>query len=227
MNHTISTPFSFLVFIIRKALSILLFIICFLAFIFIVATLVDPTLKGESKIYFSTFFLVVGILLFFIAKWLWNSSKLLKPIDSNEDRAIPIPNLMLSQRCLQLILLGCFLIWTSLLVMETLQVQHSCYPMIHWVGEFSSECRSKYKSQPVESQYATPTIPQPKNSYSSPVLGERVQPGNSSSSADIAGGLAGMTGAAGAAIAGAPVAVVVGVGIVLWFFIRSAMKLGG
>jgi len=98
--------------------------------------------------------------------------------------------------------------------------------MIHWVGEFSSECRSKYRSQPVKPQYSNPTVSQAKNSYLPPSPSASSHPGRSPSNvADIAGGIAGMTGAAGAAIAGAPVAAVVGIGIVLWFFIRSVMKL--
>ena len=43
----------------------------------------------------------------------------------------------------QTILVVCFLLWTSLLVIETLQIQHSCHPMIHWSGTLPVECQPK------------------------------------------------------------------------------------
>lgn len=43
----------------------------------------------------------------------------------------------------QTILVVCFLLWTPLLVIETLQIQHSCHPMIHWSGTLPAECQPK------------------------------------------------------------------------------------
>ncbi|MEH1828557.1 MAG: hypothetical protein V7L22_25005 [Nostoc sp.] len=43
----------------------------------------------------------------------------------------------------QTILVLCFLLWTLLLVIETLQIQHSCHPMIHWSGTLPAECQPK------------------------------------------------------------------------------------
>ncbi len=43
----------------------------------------------------------------------------------------------------QTILVICFLLWTPFLVAETLQVQHSCHPMIHWSGTLPDECQAK------------------------------------------------------------------------------------
>jgi hypothetical protein len=43
----------------------------------------------------------------------------------------------------QTILLVCFLLWTPLLVAETLQVQHSCHPMIYWARLLPAECQPK------------------------------------------------------------------------------------
>jgi hypothetical protein len=43
----------------------------------------------------------------------------------------------------QTILVVCFLIWTPLLVIETLQIQHSCHPMIYWSGTLPAECQPK------------------------------------------------------------------------------------
>ena len=39
------------------------------------------------------------------------------------------------------ILTVCLIIFTSLLVTKTLQIQHSCNPMIHWSGEFPVKCQ--------------------------------------------------------------------------------------
>ena len=39
------------------------------------------------------------------------------------------------------ILLVSLISFTSLLVRQTLQVQHSCNPMIHWSGELPAECQ--------------------------------------------------------------------------------------
>ncbi|MEH2086211.1 hypothetical protein [Nostoc sp.] len=43
----------------------------------------------------------------------------------------------------QTILVVCFLLWTPLLIIETLQIQHSCHPMIHWSGTLPAECQPK------------------------------------------------------------------------------------
>lgn len=225
--NSISTLFSFLFFIIKKALSALFFIIFLLAFIFIILALADSALTGGSKVTFSAFFLVIGALSFFVSRWLWSSSTSLNQTDSTEVGTLPTLNLTDSKRRFQPFILLCFLIWTPLLITETLQVQHSCYPMIHWTGEFSPECRSKYKPQPTEAKYskANPAIPPTRTSYSSPSSSSVQHSGSSSSNVgDIAGGIVGMAGATGAAIAGAPVAAVVGIGIALWFFIRSIMS---
>ena len=42
---------------------------------------------------------------------------------------------------LKTILLICLISFTSLLVRQTLQIQHSCNPMIHWSGELPTECQ--------------------------------------------------------------------------------------
>ena len=47
---------------------------------------------------------------------------------------------------LKTILLVCLISFTSLLVRQTLQIQHSCNPMIHWSGEFSAECQVAVKN---------------------------------------------------------------------------------
>lgn len=47
---------------------------------------------------------------------------------------------------LKTILLVSLISFTSLLVRQTLQVQHSCNPMIHWSGELSAECQVSVKT---------------------------------------------------------------------------------
>ena len=42
---------------------------------------------------------------------------------------------------LKTILLVCLISFTSLLIRQTLQIQHSCNPMIHWSGELPKECQ--------------------------------------------------------------------------------------
>jgi hypothetical protein len=42
---------------------------------------------------------------------------------------------------LETILVICFLLSTPFLVIETLHVQHSCHPMIHWSGNLPAECQ--------------------------------------------------------------------------------------
>ena len=46
----------------------------------------------------------------------------------------------------KIILLVCLISFTSLLVRQTLQVQHSCNPMIHWSGELPAECQVAVKT---------------------------------------------------------------------------------
>jgi hypothetical protein len=47
---------------------------------------------------------------------------------------------------LKTILLICLIGFTSLLVRQTLQVQHSCNPMIHWFRELPTECQVAVKT---------------------------------------------------------------------------------
>jgi hypothetical protein len=100
--------------------------------------------------------------------------------------------------------------------------------MIHWFGNFSPECRSKYKSQPIESHFyeANPSIPQEKMSFSSSPSSRSVHHSGSSASnvGDILSGIAGTAAALVAAGVGAPVEAVAGIGIALFFFVRSVMS---
>ena len=114
----------------------------------------------------------------------------------------------------QAILLGCFLLWTPLLVTGTLQVQHSCHPMILFSGELPAECR---QSSLIPSWFE-PSAPSPtlhkNNTYGlskSPYQGQ----------GDLMAGTVGIAGATALAIGGAPVTLAVGVGILLWLAVRT------
>lgn len=138
----------------------------------------------------------------------------------------------------QTILVICFLAWTPLLVIETLQIQHSCHPMIHWSGTLPSECKSDFKifkqpeiqhehtqhqtqiaksdriSSPQPSAVPQPPIPDMSRSPQSP---EKEHP-------DIAGGVVGI-GVASlvAVVGGVPLAAAVGIGAAVWFVIRTVL----
>jgi hypothetical protein len=93
----------------------------------------------------------------------------------------------------QAILVICFLVWTPLLITETLQIQHSCHPMISFTKP-SAECNSLPGFLPPA---ATPVL------------------------SNLNPGTVGIGVAAVAAIAGAPVTVAAGIGLVVWLLGKS------
>jgi hypothetical protein len=90
---------------------------------------------------------------------------------------------------LKAILVICFLAWTPLLITETLQIQHSCHPLVDFTHKLSAECNSFPGLLPPA---ATPV------------------PSN------LNPGIVGIGVAEVAAIVGAPVAVAAGIGILVW-----------
>ena len=75
-----------------------------------------------------------------------------KNIDNSEKRS------HLTESNFKTILLVCLISFTSLLVRQTLQIQHSCKPMIHWSGEFPTECQVATKddfSSPTKQELKT------------------------------------------------------------------------
>ncbi len=147
----------------------------------------------------------------------------------------------------QAILLICFFLWTPLLVVETLQVQNSCHPMIDGSKELPPECQSKQPKQlkvvnkPVITETkVSPPAKKPdwvqKPSEKTPPPGEE-QPNkpiqeslkeieeSAKQHPDITGASIGIAFATGAAIANAPLVVTVGIGIALWLAIRTALSL--
>ncbi|MBD2413485.1 hypothetical protein FACHB389_30290 [Nostoc calcicola FACHB-389] len=151
----------------------------------------------------------------------------------------------------QTILVVCFLLWTSLLVIETLQIQHSCHPMIHWSGTLPKECQPKLlqfnsssskkpetrrdrsqeqkqiaKSDRSPSPKPSPT-PQPHTPSISPPpkLPEREDVLKIvKEHPDITGGVIGI-GVASlvAVIGGVPLAVAVGIGAAVWLAIKTVL----
>ncbi|MEH2094643.1 hypothetical protein [Nostoc sp.] len=145
----------------------------------------------------------------------------------------------------QAILLVFLLIWTPLLANTTLQVQHSCDPMIHWSGEFPAECKqiaTESKSSINQPNKTTKTKPdsKPKSEVqvqkpqnlitehrNNPKLEEeraileaiKEQP-------DLTAGAIGIAVATGVALIGAaPAFIVVGSGFLTWLAIRIALSI--
>jgi len=94
---------------------------------------------------------------------------------------------------LKTILLICLISFTSVLVRQTLQVQHSCNPMINWSGDLPAECQiaiktsfenfDDFSSQPKKElkiskqqpQIVQKTIqPEPKNITPTPQVAETI-----------------------------------------------------
>lgn len=103
--------------------------------------------------------------------------------------------------------------YTSLLTVRTLEIQHSCYPLLEWTEVFQQQCSlcnspNKGDSGQGES-YSCPEPPEPGH------LGK-----------EIASVAVGAVAAAGLAIAGAPIAIVAGAGFFIWLAARSLISLG-
>ncbi|WP_414513580.1 hypothetical protein [Nostoc sp. PCC 9305] len=151
----------------------------------------------------------------------------------------------------QTILVVCFLLWTALLVIETLQIQHSCHPMIHWSGTLPAECQPKLlqfnsssskkpetrrdRSQEQKQIAKSDRSPSPKPSSTPQRQIPSISPPPQSPERedvlkiakehpDITGGVIGI-GVASlmAVIGGVPLAVAVGIGAVVWLAIKTVL----
>lgn len=135
------------------------------------------------------------------------------------------------------ILLVCLLTWTVLLATTTLQVQHSCHPMIHWSGDLPIECLKKpsqilssnikqnkiIHTQPnSEHKHETSNLPKNPSKNPSDTVLENLEKSPDLTAGTIAIGVA--TGMA--LIAGAPLAVIIGSGFVTWLAIRTVLSIG-
>ncbi len=150
----------------------------------------------------------------------------------------------------QTILVVCFLLWTPLLVIETLQIQHSCHPMIHWSGTLPAECQPKAlqpnpnpkkletrrdRSQEQKQIAKSDRSASPKPSSTPQRQIPSISPPSQSPETedvlkiakehpDITGGVIGI-GVASlvAVIGGVPLAVAVGIGAVVWLAIKTVL----
>lgn len=105
----------------------------------------------------------------------------------------------------QAILVIVFLVWTPLLMTETLQTQHSCHPMINFSNKLPEECQQSWI-------------------YNNPFLGTNInKPIDSPTSnhSNLDAGTMGIAVGATAAIAGAPVSIAVGIGILVWLTAKT------
>jgi len=117
----------------------------------------------------------------------------------------------------QAILLICFLLWTPILVAETLQVQNSCHPMINWSNNSRPECgrndgnNGSRKESNNGGQNDVNKIEELLDSI-------KQHP-------DLTGVTIGIGFATVATIANAPLVVAAGISIALWLAIRTALSL--
>ncbi len=135
------------------------------------------------------------------------------------------------------ILLVCLLTWTVLLVTTTLQVQHSCNPMIHWSGDLPKECLKK-PNQILSSNIKQNKIIQiqPNSQHKHETSNLLKNPSKNSpdtvwenleKSPDVTAGTIAIGAATGMALIGsAPIAVIIGVGFVTWLAIRTVLSIG-
>lgn len=119
---------------------------------------------------------------------------------------VKLPKPLSKQFFIQSIVLLIFILWTFLLGVKTWNIQHSCTPLQPLNASVLSErCGSK----PPPPSPPPPSPPPPPPPPLTPnIVGLGV--------ASIAMG--------GLAIAGAPVVVVAGVGIAVWFIVKSAIE---
>lgn len=136
---------------------------------------------------------------------------------------LKLPKPISKQSLIKLIVLLFFLLWTVFLGVETWKIQHSCTPMFGSLNSVSSEAYChKCPSDPncVQPPHRPKHDEPPDKPPYSPKPPDPPKP----LPPDLVGIGAASLAAAGLAITGAPVAVVAGVGIAIWFLFSSAIK---
>ncbi len=111
--------------------------------------------------------------------------------------------------------LGGFLVWTLLLGITTLSIQHSSSPMLHW----ESVARQEH-CQPNGTDTKCPNPPPDKGGGSDPKHDPNSNP-------DVIGIVAGVATVVGLVMLApaTPVALIAGVGMMTWFFVRSILSI--
>lgn len=107
--------------------------------------------------------------------------------------------------------------WASLLTVPTIQLQHSCKPLLEWTDISATKCPSD------------PSDNTSKPDKHKPGEGLKTPPseppgGNISDKRDWVGIAAGSAAIVGLAVIGAPVAVVAGVGVAVWLATRTLLS---
>ena len=124
----------------------------------------------------------------------------------------------LQQFCTILLLIGC----TSLLTVHTLDLQHSCHPLLEWSEISSQQCPSSEDPKPDRSDKDGGSKDQTDDKkvvYKS----DKREPGKFKN--ELGSIAIGSVTVAGLAIAGAPVAIVAGVGFVVWIAARTLISI--
>lgn len=107
----------------------------------------------------------------------------------------------------QAILVLCFLVWTPLLITETLQIQHSCHPMILFSNKLPEQCQQSLISnnpfsEQLKSNQPTDLLPTPNHS-------------------NLDAGTIGIAVGTTAAILGAPITVAAGISLLVWLAVKT------
>jgi hypothetical protein len=129
------------------------------------------------------------------------------------------PWIYTSKQWFQALLIVGFLLWTSILTIETVNVQNSCHPMFDWDRKLAESCPpiSKPVDNPVHKSVTKPIVEQcHDNCNDDPEL--KIDPAT-------VGVVVGGVGAVIAAIAGAPVFVTVGIMIFVGIVATSVLAL--
>jgi hypothetical protein len=133
------------------------------------------------------------------------------------------PWIYISRQWFQSLLLVGFLLWTSILTIETTNVQNSCHPMFDWDRKLTESCPpiSKTVTKPIKSVSETVTKPVV-NRCPEPCPVQDPKPKFDTTTVSVAA--AGVA-ATIATIAGAPVFVTVGIMIVVGLMAKSVLAL--
>jgi prenyltransferase beta subunit len=103
----------------------------------------------------------------------------------------------------EVILTICFLIWTPILITETLQIQNSCSPMLVFSNEHLERCQ----------EVIIPKVECPNSSGECPTPPKHVSHAIATSIAVAVGAVV--------AISGAPVIIAAGISLAVWLFVKT------
>lgn len=81
---------------IRKVLSFIVFAVSLVSVMLLVSILADNSIESDEKIFGSIFFIVIGVLTFFLAQWLWSTPSqvnlsTLKSLENQDSVVVKVP----------------------------------------------------------------------------------------------------------------------------------------